>query len=445
MRAPTSDLREILLPEPCLVVLVGVPGVGKSSFAARHFRPTEVISSDHLRALITDDERAQTATADAFELVHLLASKRLSHGRLAVVDATSVRSEDRQKLVHIARERECRAIAIVLDLPLAEAIARDRAREGRSVGAPAIERHHARLRAGAARLAHEGFAAVHVLRSADELAGVTIRRAPLPCDRRGERGPFDIIGDVHGCADELRALLIALGYRISGDPTAPVVESPHGRKVIFLGDLVDRGPDAPGALRLAMAMVRAGDALCLVGNHEDKLRRHLQGRAVKLTHGLAATVEQLAREPASFADELAAFIDGLFHHYVLDDGRLVVAHAGLIERYHGRSSGRVRAFCYYGETNGERDEYGLPVRLDWAATYSGAARVVYGHTPTASATWVNRTICIDTGCVFGGALTALRYPELELVAVPAARVYYEPTRPLARASDQPPAAEDERP
>jgi len=436
MSGPTSvSPEQILLPEPCLVLLVGVAGAGKSTFAARHFRPTEVISSDHCRALIADDDRAQGATADAFQLVHLIAGKRLDRGRIAVIDATSVRSEDRQQLVRIARDRELRAVAIVLDLPLAEAIARDRARGDRSVGAEVVERHYARLRAGAARLAHEGFYAVHLLRSAEEVAAVTIRREPLPCDRRGDHGPFDIIGDVHGCADELRALLQRLGYRVHGDPSTPTIDNPHGRRVIFLGDLVDRGPDAPGALRIAIAMVRAGRALCLPGNHEDKLRRHLQGRAVRLTHGLADTVDQLAREPPAFRDQIAAFIDGLSHHYVLDDGRLVVAHAGLIERYHGRSSGRVRAFCYYGDTNGERDEYGLPVRLDWAAGYRGHARVVYGHTPTASATWVNRTLCIDTGCVFGGELTALRYPELELVSVPAARVYCEPARPLP-----PPAA-----
>ena len=120
----------------------------------------------------------------------------------------------------------------------------------------------------------------------------------------------------------------------------------------------------------------------------------------------------------------------MISHYVLDGGRLVVAHAGLIERYQGRASGRVRSFCLYGDTTGETDEYGLPVRLPWARDYRGRAMVLYGHTPMPEAEWVNNTMCLDTGCVFGGRLTALRYPEREIVAVPAAEVYYEPARPF---------------
>ena len=118
---------------------------------------------------------------------------------------------------------------------------------------------------------------------------------------------------------------------------------------------------------------------------------------------------------------------------MLDDGKLVVAHAGMKEAWQGRASSRVREFALYGETTGETDDYGLPVRHDWAAEYRGRALVVYGHTPVPEATWVNGTICIDTGCVFGGRLTALRYPEREVVEVPALRTWYEPERPLAPA------------
>src|SRR5690606_12867937 len=198
----------------------------------------------------------------------------------------------------------------------------------------------------------------------------------------------------------------------------------------FVGDLVDRGPKSPAVLRLVMAMVREGTALCVPGNHEIKLKRKLDGRDVRLTHGLAETMEQLEHEPAEFIDEVKAFIDGLVSHYVLDDGKLVVAHAGMKGAFQGRASARVREFALYGESTGETDEYGLPVRYNWAADYRGRARVVYGHTPVPSAEWLNKTICIDTGCVFGGSLTALRYPEKELVQVPARRAYYEPIKPL---------------
>jgi polynucleotide kinase-phosphatase len=200
---------------------------------------------------------------------------------------------------------------------------------------------------------------------------------------------------------------------------------------VFLGDLVDRGPDTAGVLRLVMGMVATGTALCVPGNHDQKLLRKLQGRDVRIAHGLAESLAQLEREPAEFVEEVCRFLDGLVSHYVLDDGRLVVAHAGMKAAYQGRSSGRVRDFALFGETTGETDEFGLPVRYNWASDYRGSARVVYGHTPVPRPEWLNRTICIDTGCVFGGALTALRYPELELVSVPAARTYSEPVKPLA--------------
>jgi protein phosphatase len=187
-------------------------------------------------------------------------------------------------------------------------------------------------------------------------------------------------------------------------------------------------------------MVATGTALCVQGNHEARLLRKLNGRDVKITHGLAETLAQIDAIPdvdrGDFIAETRRFMDGLRSHYWLDNGKLVVAHAGLKEDMHGRGSGAVRAFALYGETTGETDEFGLPVRFNWAAEYRGKAMVVYGHVPTPTAEWVNRTTCIDTGCVFGGKLTALRYPEVELVDVPAAQVYCEPIRPL---TPEPPA------
>src|SRR5690606_32195451 len=185
-----------------------------------------------------------------------------------------------------------------------------------------------------------------------------------------------------------------------------------------------------GVLRLVMSMVEAGTTLAVPGNHDVRLVRALKGRNVRVTHGLAESLEQLARETPEFRQKVVEFLDGLVSHYVLDDGKLVVAHAGMKEEYQGRASGRVREFALYGETTGETDEFGLPIRYDWAAEYRGRAMVVYGHTPVPEPQWLNNTICIDTGCVFGGRLTALRYPERELVSVPAKRVYAEPVRPF---------------
>jgi hypothetical protein len=240
---------------------------------------------------------------------------------------------------------------------------------------------------------------------------------PLPHDLRHETGPFDVVGDVHGCHVELVHLLRELGYSAEG-------AHPDGRKVAFLGDLVDRGPDTPGVLRLVMGMVAAGHALCVRGNHEEKLVRALKGHDVQVSHGLEQSLEQLGRESAGFAAEVLAFCDSLVPHYVLDGGKLVIAHAGLPERFHGVESARMRALALWGVGTGRYDARGFPVRYPWARDYRGAAMVLYGHTPVEEPEWVNGTLCLDTGCVFGGRLTALRYPERELVSVPARRAWY---------------------
>lgn len=424
----------IRIPDFSLVVLVGASGSGKSSFAARHFLLTEVVSSDRCRGLVADDETDQSATADAFELVHAIAGKRLARRKLAVVDATSVRPEDRKTLIELARRHHALPTAIVFDTPEDVCVARNGARRDRDIPERVVRDQAQRLRRSLRGLDREGFRGVHVLRSEEQLAAASIVREPLWCDRRGDRGPFDIIGDVHGCLDELQALLARLGYvaRGGGCPAHP-----DGRRAIFVGDLVDRGPDSPGVLRLVMNMVAGGHALAVPGNHDMKLVRSLSGKKVNLAHGLAGTLDQLAALPdgtrRAFCDEARVFLDKLVSHLWLDGGRLVVAHAGMTEAMQGRGSGAVRAFALFGETTGETDEYGLPVRFNWAAEYRGQAAVVYGHTPTPAAEWVNNTICIDTGCVFGGALTALRYPERELVEVRALQTYAEPVRPLGAA------------
>ncbi|MGE0024491.1 MAG: metallophosphoesterase [Hyphomicrobium sp.] len=254
------------------------------------------------------------------------------------------------------------------------------------------------------------------------------------CDRRGDAGPFDIIGDVHGCAGELDALLVKLGYRVqwSGVPgdARVAVTPPAGRRAVFVGDLVDRGPRSPDVLRIVMSMVEAGTGLCVPGNHDDKFRRWLDGSNVKATHGLDRTIAQFETEPKAFRVAVRNFIKGLPIYLWLDGGRLAVAHAGLKEEMLGRLSGELRRFCLYGETSGETDKFGLPIRYHWAAEYKGATAIVYGHTPVPDADWVRGTICIDTGCCFGGKLTALRWPEREIVSVPAQDIYTMPVRPF---------------
>lgn len=428
----------LILPTPSLVCLIGASGSGKSTFAARHFAPTEIVSSDTCRGLVSDDPTDQSASSGAFAVLHTIVRERLKLGRLVVVDATNVQPESRAALVAIARENHLFAVAIVLDVPESVCNERNRLRGDRQVGTHIVRNHRAALRRHSRHLDREGFRYVYQLGSVDEVNAAEVVRQRLWVDQKDDAGPFDIIGDVHGCFDELITLLFALGWHVVlGD--RPTIRHPEGRKVVFLGDLVDRGPKSAEVLELVMNAVQDGVARCVCGNHDAKLARKLRGKDVKIAHGLAATLESLATRPEEFHERVRGFIAGLVSHYVLDGGRLVVAHAGLKEAFHGRSSGAVREFAMYGDTNGEIDSFGLPVRLDWAADYRGRAAVVYGHAPMVDAEWVNNTLDVDTGCCFGGRLTALRWPEREIVATPAARVYVEAIRPLA----QPVAARDD--
>ena len=400
------------------------------------FKPTEVISSDACRAAISDDENDLSVTKDAFELVRYTAAKRLEHRRLTVIDATSVRREDRQTLLALARTYHCLATAIVFDLDEKICSRRNAQRPERDFGPHVVRNQTRQLKRSLKGLGREGFRYVHVLNSPEEVTAVEVTRQPLWTNKQHEHGPFDIIGDVHGCCDELETLLDQLGYtRSETDHLYPrLYAHPEGRKAIFLGDLMDRGPRNLDSYGLVRAMVTAGHALCVPGNHDVKLLRKLRGKQVKLTYGLEKTVAELdalsQEVRPTFEREMAGFIDGLVSHYVLDGGKLVVAHAGLSENLQGRASGAVRSFALFGDTTGETDEYGLPVRRNWAADYRGEALVVYGHTPVAEPLHLNKTVNIDTGCVFGGALTALRYPEMTTVSVPAQEVYAEPARPL---------------
>jgi polynucleotide kinase-phosphatase len=417
------------IPELSLIALVGISGSGKSTFARRYFKPTEVLSSDAFRALVADDENDQSASKDAFEALHHVAGIRLRAGRRVVVDATNVQQHARAELVKLAREYDVLPVAIVIDTPEPIAWERTQARRDRDFGRQVLRSQQQNLRRSLRGLGREGFRKVHIITDPDDVT-ITYERAWN--DKREITGPFDIIGDVHGCRSELEALLVKLGWVLERDEAGRPVNAAHpeGRQVVFVGDLVDRGPDSPGVLRLVMGMTAAGTALCVPGNHEQKLLRKLRGRKVSVTHGLAETLAQLEAEAPEFVASTATWIDGLVSHLRLDGGRLVVAHAGLKEEFHGRASGRVRAFCLYGETTGETDEYGLPVRYPWANDYRGSAMVAYGHVPTTKPEWVNNTICLDTGCVFGGELTALRYPEKTLVSVPAEKMHYEPVKPL---------------
>lgn len=420
----------INLPELALVLLIGPSGSGKSTLAKRLFKSTEIVSSDFCRALVSDDENSLEATSDAFDLAHDIIAKRLKRGLLTVLDATNLRPEDRKICVDIAKKHHVIPCAIVLNLPESVCQKQNKARTDRVLSSRVISNHIQQLRKSVFKLKYEGFRHIYEFKSVEEVNELQeVQRETLWNNRKAEHGPFDIIGDIHGCYDELCELLIKLGYEVDkANFTVHAVEP--SRRLIFLGDLVDRGPDSPAVLKMVMNAVECGLALCVPGNHDIKLMRYLNGKNVQIKHGLQLTVEQLTNESDEFKQKAKIFIDKLVSHYILDDGKLVVAHAGLKEEMQGRGSGAVREFCLYGETTGETDEFGLPVRYNWASEYRGKALVVYGHTPVPEAQWFNNTIDIDTGCVFGGKLSALRYPERELVSVDANKTYCEPARPF---------------
>jgi protein phosphatase len=421
----------ITLPELSLVAMVGISSSGKSSFVNKHFSRFEVVSSDQCRGIITNDENNLSVTAEAFELVDHIVRLRLKQGLLTVIDATHVQPDSRKSILQAARDYHCMPVAIVLNPPMEEIEARHDGRTDRDFSKRVLANQHRQLKRTLRFLKKEGFRYIYRLDSLAEIDNVEIVRQPMWTNKKSEHGPFDIIGDIHGCYAELRTLLERLNYHIEEGPDGRFsIQAPAERKAVFVGDLIDRGPDNVKVLKLVMDMVSQDQAICVPGNHENKLLRWLNGRKVKLNYGLEVTAAEIEQESDDFKQELTGFIDKLVSHYVFDDGKLVVAHAGMKEAYQGRGSGKVRSFAMYGETSGETDEYGLPVRYNWAQDYRGKALVVYGHTPVPKAEFFNNTICIDTGCVFGGQLTALRYPERELVAVDAEKTHYEPARPL---------------
>ena len=416
-------------PDWGLIVLIGASGAGKSTFARKHFRDSEILSSDHYRTVLGDDDQGQTTTTDAFDVMAEIASRRLRMKRRAVIDATNLASGVRSPFIAVARANHAPATAIVLQP--SESVCQKQNAQRENPRPPHVVRRHCRtIKRFLKGLKQEGFRQTYRLKDPEEIAAAVIETEPLSCNLRSVTAPLDIIGDVHGCIDELLELIDKLGYRLedkggAGVSAYPVFEAchPDERRLVFIGDIVDRGPDSARSLQLVMDLVEHGTAMAVPGNHDIKLVRALGGTDVRRDHGLAETMEQLEGLEPAFRERAARFINRLPSHYELDGGKLVVAHAGMTEDLQGRTSKTVRSFAVWGKTTGKLDDAGLPVRLDWARDYRGKSLVVYGHTAVEQPEWVNNTLCIDTGCAYGGRLTALRYPALETVAVDARRTY----------------------
>lgn len=236
---------------------------------------------------------------------------------------------------------------------------------------------------------------------------------------------YDIIGDIHGCLSTFKELVNALDYEWKdGIPVHP-----GGRKLVFVGDITDRGPRSLDMIRLSAALVKQKKGLYVPGNHCNKLFRYLIGRPVQVTHGLETTVAELEALTNREKKKVSHLFTSLYRsaplYLILDGGKLIVCHAGIREQDIGKTNKRIESFVLYGDTTGRKDEFGRPERRDWARDYQGDAWIVYGHTPVLEPRWMHHTVNIDTGCVFGGALTALRYPEMRSVSVPSPMPFIE--------------------
>jgi protein phosphatase len=235
---------------------------------------------------------------------------------------------------------------------------------------------------------------------------------------------IDIIGDVHGCLNELRHLLKKLGYEQENGWAHP-----DHRKLAFIGDLTDRGPESLAVIDLVYSVWKHQGAFYVPGNHCNKLFRYFRGNKIQISHGLETTVAELKALSSKEREKVKNKFMNLYEqsplYHVLEHGQLILAHAGIKKSMIGRMDRDVRTFVLYGDITGERLENGMPVRRNWAQHYDAQPLIVYGHTPVKEPIFLHNTVNIDTGSVFGGKLTALRYPEMNTIDVSSNMPYVE--------------------
>lgn len=411
----------LTIPEASLLVTCGVAGCGKSTFVSKNFKPTAIVSSDRCRALVSDDEGNMAASKRAFDVFYFIMEKRMEMGRLVVADSTALTFDARKKLLRLAREYNYYTVLAAFDVPLSTCLTRNSMRD-RIVAEKVIEKQYKLFNEALDYINKEEFDKVVILKE-DEMDSFKFNIISSNMEIH-DSGPFDIISDIHGCMSELEMLLYKLGYQKQSSSYI----HPDKRKVIFAGDIVDRGPRIIDTVRTVIDMTASGSAYYVPGNHCNKFYRYLNGRKVQIKNGLEKSVAEFDMLDKHSSDRLKKGFIRLYEtapiYLILDEGRLVVAHAGIKESMIGNMSKEITDFVLYGDVSGELDEEGFPLRKDWASLYSGSALIVYGHTPVLEPVFVNNTINIDQGASIGGGLTALRYPEKEVVSVKSLDTYY---------------------
>ena len=407
-------MKTIRIPDLSVVMMLGPSGSGKSTFTQTHFLSSQILSSDFYRKVVSDSETNQSVSSDAFEILHLVLEKRLRLGKLSVIDATNLSKFERLNVFSIAKKWDVPIIVIALN------VSSGTCKERKPFNSQVIERQSRTMKQALRDIEKERYLKVYTLTEDDvNEVVVSFDKSEFVLDNQV---PFDVIGDVHGCSLELCELLNRLGYENENG----VYRHNSCRTAVFLGDLCDRGPNSAEVFDIVMNMVENNSAICILGSHEYKLRKIYEGRQIQVKDEIVNTVASIENKGNDFKEKVISFLKKLKHHYVLDGGKLVVSHAGLKEPMHGRDSGKVLAYCLYGETDQSKiDGEGYPERLDWTKNYKGVATVVYGHTPFKSTYITRNTYGIDQGCVYGGKLTALRWPEKELIHVEAKQKYYD--------------------
>lgn len=447
----------IHLPHAGIILLVGPSNTGKTTLLNQLIQenqllPSEVVSSDQFRILVSDNEfiswngrpkdesdalfhEYQQISNAAFDAMDYVISKRSKLNKLTFIDATHLREEEHDKYLQMGKKYHVPVIAMVLNISETELIRRDNERtfpRGRN----RIKQQYQHFKNTLRFIKKKPYRRVYML-GEDELQVLNINRLENPLTIDVGNG-IDLIGDIHGCFDEFLEILNKLGYRENEDG---YYIHPEGRKILSLGDVLSRGPRSIATLQLFQKHVTAGHAYMIDSNHGWKIARWLNGKNVTLAHGdenVAAEFEDFESQYSSEETEkVKAQIKELLleakSHYIIQKNGVnvvVATHAGIKDHYIGKQSPRISDFCRYGDHDG-LDENGKPIRKDWSVSHQSSELIVWGHDPKPQPLLVNNTLNIDQGVVFGGSLTAYRYPERQLVSVKAKNDYANvPDNPL---------------
>lgn len=437
----------ISLPDSGIVLLIGASNSGKTTLLNKWIEEgqlirSEVISSDDYRLIVSDMdfvqwndrpkdeadllfEQYQALSAEAFRMMDEVLKSRCKLNKLTFVDATHLFPEDRKHFISIAKEYHVPITAIVLDIPEDVLLERDEHRANPR-GKKRVKQQYHNLKKGLRYIKKEGFRSVYFVRLDDHVELVRKKNELVVDVGAG----IDFIGDVHGCFEELITLLQKLGYK---EDDEGLFTHPEGRKFMSVGDVMSRGPHSLESMLFFMKHVRQELAYMTDSNHGWKIVRWLDGRNVTLHHGDEKVAEEFeqyekmygSEKTAELKEDLKSFLMSAPSHYVLMKNGVYTAvctHAGIKDEYIGKTSPAISDFSRYGDTDGFNED-GKPVRKDWFVHHKGSMLIIWGHDPKPQPLVINNTINIDQGVVFGGKLTALRYPETEFVSVKAAKDY----------------------